>query len=260
MFFCPREYYKEFIILKRRGIFDKKNNNYIEYLSIKEMENQEYTVIGEVDVKNRQSHKEGISKKIFNSEITIYPVGTYKESQYRTIGFIQYEEKEYIAVKKRKINKIIFILIILLLALGLGIQYSKLQNQQNQQANIDPQAEDYQSQLKRPDNIDDSKIVIPGYGTFTLKKGSDTIDTVLFNPENNPCFFKFTLIDKNSGELLYESKLVAPGKGISPVKLNKKFDEVNVYEATLLFQTFDLEDTKISYNSSNVDVKINVVE
>ncbi|OTP10233.1 hypothetical protein A5844_001932 [Enterococcus sp. 10A9_DIV0425] len=257
------------------------------------MENQEYTVIGEVDVKNRQSHKEGISKKIFNSEITIYPVGTYKESQYRTIGFIpvsythpdvykrqitiypvgtykesqyrtigfiQYEEKEYIAVKKRKINKIIFILIILLLALGLGIQYSKLQNQQNQQANIDPQAEDYQSQLKRPDNIDDSKIVIPGYGTFTLKKGSDTIDTVLFNPENNPCFFKFTLIDKNSGELLYESKLVAPGKGISPVKLNKKFDEVNVYEATLLFQTFDLEDTKISYNSSNVDVKINVVE
>lgn len=244
---------------KKQGFYDKKNKNYIIYHSKKEMEVQHpdgnYTIIGEIEKNNKQPKKEGIIKVVGSQELKIYPIGTYKEKRYRTVGYIPYGEKEYIVVKNRKGFKFLFIIGLLLLLFA-GYYYFN----QKQVVDIDPQAEDYISQLKRPDNIDDSKVLIPGYGTFTLEKGSNKIDTVLFNPEENPCFFKFTLTEKETGDMLYESKLVAPGKGISPIELSKSFTETGTYEATLLFQTFDLKDTELAYNSSNIDVKINIVD
>lgn len=247
------------VLKKKQNIYDKKTKSYIMYQSKKEMGIQHpdgnYTIIGEIAKNIKQPKKEGIIKVIGDQELTIFPIGTYEEKRYRTVGYIPCDEKEYIVVKKRK--NLNFVCIIgLLLLLFAGCYYFN----QNQVADIDPQAKDYISQLKRPDNIDDSKVLVPGYGTFTLEKGSDTIDTVLFNPEENPCFFKFTLAEKATGEVLYESKLVAPGKGISPIKLSKPFVKAGTHEATLLFQTFDLEDTEIAYNSSNIDVRINVVD
>ena len=121
---------------------------------------------------------------------------------------------------------------------------------------VDPDAGDYISALKRPENIGSSKILIPGYGKFKIKKGSDTIDTVLFNPEENPCYFKFTLIETKTDEVLYESKLIPPGKGVTPVKLQKTLDQAGSYDFTLKLQTFDLEDTSINYNGSNTSVKL----
>lgn len=244
---------------KKQVVFDKQNQRYITYQSKKEMEKQHpdgnYLVIGEIEKNNKSAKKEGIIKEVGDQELTMYPIGTYPEKRYQTIGYVPCNNKEYLAVKQRKYNHFLFILALLLLSF-VGYYFFN----QKPVTDIDPQAEDYLSQLKRPENIDDSKILIPGYGTFTLTKGSDTIDTVLFNPEDNPCFFKFTLTDKETGERLYESKLVAPGKGISPIKLMKSFTETGTHEAVLLFQTFDLEDTDIAYNSSNIDVKINVVD
>lgn len=244
---------------KKQAVFDKQNQRYITYQSKKEMEKQHpdgnYLVIGEIEKNNKPAKKEGITKEVGEQEVTMYPIGTYPEKRYQTIGYVPCNDKEYLAVKQRKYNHFLFILAVLLLFF-VGYYFFN----QKLVTDIDPQAEDYLSQLKRPENIDDSKILIPGYGTFTLTKGSDTIDTVLFNPEDNPCFFKFTLTDKETGERLYESKLVAPGKGISPIKLMKSFTETGTHEAVLLFQTFDLEDTDIAYNSSNIDVKINVVD
>lgn len=244
---------------KKQAIYDKQNKKYITYQSKKEMEQQHsdgnYLVIGEVEKNSKPSKKEGIKKKVGDQELTMYPIGTYEEKRYYTVGYIPCNETEYIAVKGRRHNYFLFILVLLSLFFA-GYYFFN----QATVTDIDPQAEDYLSQLKRPENIDDSKILIPGYGTFTLTKGSDTINTVLFNPEDNPCFFKFILTDKETGETLYESKLVAPGKGISPIKLVRPFTETGTYEAVLMFQTFDLEDTDIAYNSSNVDVKINVVD
>ena len=59
---------------------------------------------------------------------------------------------------------------------------------------------------------------------------------------------------------MYESKLVPPGQGITPIKMNESFDEVGTYDAVLKFKTVDFEDTDITYNGSDMEVQINVVE
>lgn len=240
---------------------DKISSKMITYIDLNTLKRKhpdgDYSIVGEIDIKAKDVN--GISKKVLDDDIYIYvkSIGTYKESNYKTIGYIPCENDEYVIVKKKSYSKLILPLILtLLLLLGLIGGYLLM----GDKADIDPNAGDYISSLKRPDNIDESKILIPGYGKFTIKKGTDSLDTVFFNPEGNPCFFKFELVEKQSGDVLYESKLVPPGKGISTIKLNKKFDKVGSYDAVLRFNTVDLENTKISYNGSDIDVKLNVVE
>lgn len=220
----------------------------------------DYVVIGECYVKEKKAGE--IEKSLLQGKgknIYAYPVGTYKEQSYKTIGFIPCERDEYIAVKKKKRTKLIAVIAIaLLLLLALLLGCYMLDN--NKRPEIDPNAGEYTSALKRPDNIDESKILIPGYGKFTIEKGSKTIDTVLFNPEDNPCYFKFTLIEQETGDVLYESKLVPPGQGITPIKINKSYGEVGVYPAILKFETVDFEDEDITYNGSEMEVTLNVVD
>ncbi|SDY20337.1 hypothetical protein [Eubacterium barkeri] len=151
---------------------------------------------------------------------------------------------------------IIVAVALLLIMLACGVWFAL----QNRSIDIDPNAGNYESSLKRPENIGQSKILIPGYGEWTMKKGSDTIESVLFNPEGNPCFFKFEIIERDNGDVLYQSRLVPPGQGISPIKLSKTFNEVGTYNVVLKFQSVDLEDQKTNYNGSDVEVKLNVVE
>ena len=58
---------------------------------------------------------------------------------------------------------------------------------------------------------------------------------------------------------MYESKLVPPGKGITPIKLNKRFEE-GIYRLILKFESFDLEDTNIQYNGSDIEIQLSVVK
>lgn len=247
---------------KRHYFIDKRRNIEIDYIDSEKLKEKhpdgDYSIIGEISVKEQDD--KGIIKKILNRDVDIYvkAIGTYEEKKYKTLGYIPCENDEYVVVKKKDYTKIIaMFLILILLTLSLFIGFS-LKNSNKQ--DIDPNAGDYSSALKRPDNIGDSQILVPGYEKWTLKKGSDTIDSALFNPEGNPCYFKFTLIEKSTGEILYESKLVPPGKGITPIKLNKIFNEVGSYDTILKFQSFDLEDTEIEYNGSDVEVELNVVE
>lgn len=248
---------------KRKYFYDHKTETNINFISIDELKAKHpdgvYRIVGEVFIKEKNNGKTGtFTKKLLEKDLTleVSPIGTYKENRYKTIGYVKCENEEYIAVKKKK-NFLILIFLILLMLLMLGVG---LLNINNKKADIDPNAGDYSSALKRPENIGDSQILVPGYGVFTIKKGSDVIDTAFFNPEGNPCFFKFTLIEESTNEILYESKLVPPGQGITPIKINKAFEEVGTYGAILKIQSFDFEDTDIEYNGSAIDVKLNVVE
>lgn len=252
--------------VSKNKIRDKKNNKiwyYIDKEKILERHPEgDYLIVGEITVNYSEDEdsikKIKISKEVNEAElIAVKPSGTYKEGKYYTKGYIPCEEEgKYIVVKKKKNTKIFFVLffiLILILGLLLGGKLMK------KRTDIDPNAGDYTAGLKRPDNISSSQILIPGYEKWTLKEGSDTINSALFNPEGNPCFFKYTIIEKATGDTLYESKLVPPGKGITPIKINKRFEE-GIYRLILKFESFDLEDTNIQYNGSDVEIQLNVVK
>lgn len=250
--------------MKNNTFFDKTINRYIEYIDVKEFNEQiaidNISYVGEIVVNDKKEVKQKHKKRIEQDdiEIEIKPIGCYEGKKYITIGYIPCGNNEYIIVKKKKKFRLILYLLTIFILLVSLIGGWFILNKDD--INIDPNAYDYTSSLKRPENIDDSKIMVPGYGKFTINKGSGVIDTVLFNPEGNPCFFQFTLIEKETNEVLYESKLVPPGKGISPIKLSKSFDEIGSFEAVLKFKSVDLENTDITYNGSEMDVIINVIE
>ena len=245
----------------------EKDGRVLVCIDEKEMRNEHpegnYYITGEISISEKEEGE--IEKRIRGKEtkLCVCLIGTYSNSKYKTLGYVPCENNEYIAVKRKKkhvklITGIFSAVLIILVAFALlaGKNFLKQENKMG----IDPNASDYTSELKRPENIGNSEIMVPGYGTFTIQKGSDTIDTILFNPEGNPCFFKFTLVEKDTNNILYESQLVPPGQGVSSIKLNKTFDEVGSYNMVLKFQSIDLKNTNISYNGSDEEVVLNVVE
>lgn len=249
---------------KKNCFVDKTTGQYIDYIDCQEFKEKfsmdDVFIVGEIAVNEKEKLCIKNKKRIEQDdiEIGIKPVGSYEGKKYKTIGYIPCGDNEYIVVKKKKrVLAIIYLLTLLLLICGIIGGWFMLK-QQNPE--IDPNVYDYTSSLKRPDNIEDSKIMLPGYGKFTIDKGSNEIDTVLFNPEGNPCFFQFILVEKGTNEVLYESKLVPPGKGISPIKMTKSFDKTGSYNAVLKFKTVDLENTTITYNGSEMEVTLNVVD
>jgi hypothetical protein len=73
----------------------------------------------------------------------------------------------------------------------------------------------------------------------------------LMNPEGNPCYFKFEIVLKDTGETIYESQYVPPGKTISDVTLTRPLSE-GEYNATIKISTVAL-DQQTPLNGANVE-------
>ena len=118
---------------------------------------------------------------------------------------------------------------------------------------IDPGADDWNGE-KLPDKTDDAPaagIKIPGYPSITLPKGQKTVNVALLNPEGNPCYFTFEILLKDTGERLYKSKLVPPGKAITEITMTKALS-AGEYNATIKIATASLEDGS-AMNGANVE-------
>ena len=123
----------------------------------------------------------------------------------------------------------------------------------NGNLDIDENAGDWNGQTL-PDKTDDAPAVgikIPGYPSITLPKDQQTVNVALLNPEGNPCYFTFTLILKDTGETLYQSKLVPPGQAITEITMSKALP-AGEYPATIQITTTSLEDGS-AMNGANVE-------
>ena len=124
---------------------------------------------------------------------------------------------------------------------------------QNGNWDIDEGAGDWNGQ-QLPDKTDDAPaagIKIPGYPSITLPKNQKTVNVALLNPEGNPCYFTFELVLKDTGESLYKSKLVPPGKAITEITMSKALP-AGEYDATIKITTTSLEDGS-AMNGANVE-------
>ena len=118
---------------------------------------------------------------------------------------------------------------------------------------IDENAGDWNGQ-KLPDKTDDAPaagIKIPGYPSITLPANQETVNVALLNPEGNPCYFTFELVLKDTGETLYQSKLVPPGQAITEITMSKALP-AGEYKATIKITTTSLADGS-AMNGANVE-------
>ena len=97
---------------------------------------------------------------------------------------------------------------------------------------LDENAGQYTGEKPKDNGGASEGIKIPGYPSIAIAKDSEDVQMALMNPEGNPCYFKFELVLKDSGETLFESKYVKPGDCIYDVHLNKPLAE-GEYPATI---------------------------
>lgn len=230
----------------------------LKYYSKKTMKkmypNHGYIIIGAVgEGLNAKAH----TFKVEDQEHDYYHL-KFSKFRYAVDGFIDCGKDSYIAVVKSCLTRnLLGMLIILMLVAGLlfgGYQLMK------DRITLDPNISDYDPKITLPDNADPNRIAIPGYDKLTMIEGSDELYAAMWNPETNPCYFKFTIILDSDGSVLYESGLVPPGKAITTVKLKKTMTKAGTYPVTIRMDTYSLEDGETPMNSGTSKTEIIVVK
>ncbi len=238
------------------------------YIALDELKRQHpdgrYIVVGEVLFDHTVQRKNARMIQVNDElELPVDPPGTHSGKGSTAVGYIPCENGEYILLcKKSRKQLYLIVFLLLLIALLLAAMLMLYRNaEQNRQAastaklEIDPSITEYQGELKRPPDMETTQILIPGFEALYLQAGSTHVDTVLFNPEDNPCYFQFNIKSRDTDEVFYESKLVPPGKGIEGIELNRTF-KAGEYPAVIQFRTHDLEDPTINYNGSDMEIMI----
>ena len=102
-------------------------------------------------------------------------------------------------------------------------------------------------------------IKIPGYGDITVSKSSSEFEMSLVNPKENNCCFEFTLQLKDTGEIIYRSNLIEPGKavtGFEPIYM----PPIGEYELIIKIDTYTMDESRSPLNNAVVNTKLYVVE
>ncbi len=242
------------------------------YISFKDLQKNHpdgaYAIVGEVlqsaDVEKQQTknieREDGIT-------LPVNPLGVFSAKSYKTIGYIPCGENQYIGFYKKKAAGILLPLLLIPLII-LSAMFALWQRNEPAEVEytipstkyeIDSSITNYEGELKRPADMEQTQILIPGFSTLYVKEGSDMVNSCLFNPADNPCFFQFNVVDQTTGEIIYESKLVPPGKGIDGFNLNKTYS-AGQYPAVIQFKSHDLEDPSINYNGSEMEITLVVIK
>lgn len=107
---------------------------------------------------------------------------------------------------------------------------------------IDPNASSWNGLQDKDEDGEEVGIKISGYPSITIPADEETVTMALLNPEGNPCYFKFELMLKDTGEKLYESKLVPPGDAITEITMSKALPK-GEYNAVVKISTLSLDGT-----------------
>lgn len=100
---------------------------------------------------------------------------------------------------------------------------------------------DQSSELWEPGNTpaDAGQIKIPGYETIAFRAGDTEQEITLYNPQENTCYFRFSLYIDEEKTPVYESNLVEPGSAIQKIALNQPLPEGD-YQLNIHIDTYDI--------------------
>ncbi len=114
-----------------------------------------------------------------------------------------------------------------------------------------PEFEEQQTQQTQEASVTKG-IKIPGYTTIPIAANTQEVDIDLYNPEENDVHFQITFILDETGEKIYESKLIEPGQHLYHIKLEKALAP-GEYPITMQYSTFSTDDTFTPKNGASVE-------
>ena len=105
-------------------------------------------------------------------------------------------------------------------------------------------------------NIEESpNIAIPGYEKIVFKAGQTKQEVKLYNPKENTCYFKMSLVLDNS--TIWTSDLLEPNKSFTEIELDKPLDAGVYKDAILKYDCYSLKDQS-KLNGAEIKVNIEV--
>ena len=157
-------------------------------------------------------------------------------------------------------NKIMIAVIIALCAVVAGLVIYMVVGKNNKNNNndnaftpsLDANAGD--SNSDKATTGSQQSIRIPGYPSITIAAGKEDVTMNLMNPEGNPCYFTFEIVLSDTGESIYKSAMVEPGKTISNGNLKHRLSS-GEYKAVIKISTSSLIDGT-TMNGANVETTI----
>ena len=167
-------------------------------------------------------------------------------------------DSQIVISKKMLVIVLVIVLLLLMTAVTVGVNWNTWfgggpTSSETGGPDIDENAGDWNGGdlQDKTENKPAEGIKIPGYPSITLPKDQQTVNVALLNPEGNPCYFTFELVLKDTGETLYTSKLVPPGKAITEITMSKPLS-AGEYNATIKITTTSLDDGS-AMNGANVE-------
>ena len=101
------------------------------------------------------------------------------------------------------------------------------------------------------------QIKIAGFSSWHVPaEQTENIPIALKNPDNNPCYFSFTIVLTDTDEIIYQSDMVPPGESIRKIDISKPLSE-GTYPAIVQIRTNELE-TGETMNSADLKLTITV--
>ncbi len=114
---------------------------------------------------------------------------------------------------------------------------------------------DYTGELNNGASADPSGITLPGYSALAFAANQKKVALELPNPTGNPCYFRYTLTIVETGEEIYRSELLEPGKALETITLNNSLAK-GTYTLRIEIDTFSLADGTTPMNGGMQEVKL----
>ena len=151
--------------------------------------------------------------------------------------------------------QVIVAAVLVLAMVGGGVALGVVLSSQNSDFNDSPV--DFEWVLPEGGYVTEGQIVLPGYDVLTFPAGEREIEIVLPNAKENPCYFRYTLVLEETGEVLYQSKLIPPGKAVLEIKLSRPLPKGD-YALLIGIDSFSLVDGSTPMNGGEVRVLLKV--
>ena len=139
---------------------------------------------------------------------------------------------------------------------GVGIVLGK-RNANKSNSPFDDSAVDHNWTPPTGSAANEDGIVLPGYAYLIFPAGEKTVEILLPNPTGNPCHFQYEMLLVETGEVLYRSKLIQPGKAVPAIELARPLS-AGTYTLRITINTYSLADGVTPMNGGEQDVKLYV--
>lgn len=155
---------------------------------------------------------------------------------------------------------VIIVAVIAVLSIAIWNFATSRGNEENQDSRgivFDEDAEDWDGDIK---DLSEGQtgIKIPGYGDITVPAGENIWNITLANPEDNECYFKYTITVDDEETPIYESDLIEPGKAVREFEVSKPLDPGD-YEIHLNISTYSMDNTITPMNGAVVKADLHVI-